>query len=213
VLEGRRAQKDAVSRAYVLKAYALMSSGDSGGAARAMRAALDARPEQLEAGAVALRGELALLRATERDELMLLAVATVAGDPARGERIASELLALDGLSDSDRSLAHRLRGLLRAFVTYDFEGAEDDLGEVLAKDPEDRWARFRLGQAWGLSGSGWIRTADQLKSAERLAQGEALVKRAIRLFDRLVEEDPGFLLARLHRGESRVRHRGADPLC
>ncbi|MHC4933391.1 MAG: tetratricopeptide repeat protein, partial [Planctomycetota bacterium] len=201
VLEGRRAQKDAVSRAYVLKAYALLSSGDSGGAARAMRAALDVRPEQLEAGAVALRGELALLRAAEKEELMLLAVATVAGDPAHGERITNDLLASDGLSESDRSLAHRLRGLLRAFVTYDFEGAEDDLNEVLARNPDDRWARFRLGQAWALSGSGWMRTADQLKSAERLAQGEALVKRAIQLFDRLIEESPDFLLARLQRGE------------
>jgi len=195
--------RDAVARACALKACALLAGGDRTGAAEAMRTALDARPEVIEAGAAPLRGEIALLREAGDPRLLLLAAAAVAGDPALGRRICDELFAATDLSPADRLLVYRLRALLRAFTTFDFAGAEDDLRQVLAADPQDRWARYRLAEAWMRSGVAWRKTGEQIGSAERTRQGTDLLDEAIGLYGELLAEDPDFHLARLARGEAR----------
>jgi tetratricopeptide (TPR) repeat protein len=95
-----------------------------------------------------------------------------------------------------------MRALLRVFVANDFEGAEADLTEVLAKRPGDRWGRYRLAQAKLRNGVGWIRTADAISSGSRRAQGVASIKAAIELLSDLVADHPDFVYARLLRGEA-----------
>jgi len=199
-LGGARPHKDAVARAYALKAYRLLAGGAEIPAKRAMRAAVDARPGLLEAGAAPLRAEVGELRGVKNDDLLLLAAAAVAGDPARAEVIAARILTASPV-DTDRILTYRLRALSRAFGSYEFGDAKDDLAKVLEHDPKDVWARFRLAQVRGREGVGWLRTAEQAHSESRREQGEALLKSAIDLLDELVAENPGFHLARLQRGE------------
>ncbi len=194
------AHRDAIAMAAMLKANAL-ARGDPAGAVLAARAALDAQPEMIHAGGGALRGEIAMLRETRNEAILMLAVAVVAGDPVRAGRLSTDLLASEP-AGKDRLLVYRLRALLEVFVTFDFRSAEDDLRQVLAVAPEDRWARFRLAEAWARSGSAWLVTADQIRSPARREEGEALLDRAIALLGELLVEDPDFHVARLQRGEA-----------
>jgi len=194
------AHRDAIAMASMLKANAL-SRTDPAAAILAARAALDVQPDLIHAGGGALRGEIAMLRETRTEAVLLLAVAVVAGDPARAGRLAADLLATEA-AGKERLLVYRLRALLQVFVTFDFRGAEDDLRQVLAVAPEDRWARYRLAEAWARSGSAWIVTADQIRSPARREEGEALLDRSIALLGELLAEDPDFHVARLQRGEA-----------
>ncbi len=194
------AHRDAIARACMLKANQL-SRTDPEGALLAARAALDVQPDLIDAGGGALRGEVAMLRETRRDPILVLAVAVVAGDSARAGRLAADLLQ-SGEEGKDRLLVYRLRALLQMFVTFDFRGAEDDLRQILAAAPQDRWARYRLAEAWARSGSAWLVTADQIRSPARREEGEALLDRAIGLLTELLAEDPDFHVARLQRGEA-----------
>jgi len=201
VLDERTAWRDAAARAYALKSYALVVAEDTRGALRAFDAALKVRPRQIEAGMAPLRGEIELLAESDNVDIRLLAIAAVAGDPAVGRR-ASDALFAGELSEKDLVLGLRMRALLRVFVTNDFEGAEADLAEVLAKRPGDRWARYRLAQASLRNGVGWIRTADAIRSSTRREQGVGSIKAAIALLSELVSEHPDFVYARLLRGEA-----------
>ncbi|MCZ6786919.1 MAG: tetratricopeptide repeat protein [Planctomycetota bacterium] len=201
VLQSRQAYQDAISRALALKAYAYWANGLDEVAAQTMREALAVRPRLVEAGAAPLRGEVDELRKTERDGLLLLAVAAVAGDAARGEEEARRLLE-EPLELSERVLTLRLRGLLRAFGSYDLEGARKDLEEALNLDRTDHWTRYRLAQILGRIGSAWLRTADQARSVERRKQGEELLRRAVEVLTELLEEDPSFHIARVERGSA-----------
>lgn len=195
--------RDAVARAYALKSHQLLGRGDEAGALRAMRAALDARPDLIEAGAAPLRGEIDELRRTHNRDLVLLAAAAVAGDAVRGEKLAGRLLEAE-LPAREHLLVYRLRALLRAFTPpYRFAEAEDDLRQVLAHDERDLWARCRLAQIWMRSGVTWVRTGQAIDSAERVRQGKDLLARAIALLSRIIEEAPDFAHARLQRGEAR----------
>jgi tetratricopeptide (TPR) repeat protein len=203
ILARRSVHRDAVARAYALKSHQLLGRGDEAGAQRAMRAALDARPDLIEAGAAPLRGEIEELRRTRRRDLVLLAAAAVAGDPARGEDLAARLLD-EKLPEREHLLVYRLRALLRAFSPpYRFPEAEDDLRQVLARDEKDLWARYRLAQIWIRSGVTWMRTGQAIDSEARVEQGRELLRRAIALLSRLIEEAPDFAHARLQRGEAR----------
>ncbi|MHC4547198.1 MAG: tetratricopeptide repeat protein [Planctomycetota bacterium] len=202
VLDRRPVYRNAVARAYALKSHRLLHEGDEEGARRALRAALDARPEVIEAGAAPLRGELDELRRARSADLLLLAAAAVAGDSAMGHRLADRLLAA-GLPEREHLLVYRLRALLRAFAPPPrFKEAEDDLRQVLARDASDLWARYRLAQVWMRSGVTWIRTGKLIDSEARRRQGEELLERAIALLTTLVAEAPEFHHARLQRGEA-----------
>ncbi|MHC4817664.1 MAG: tetratricopeptide repeat protein, partial [Planctomycetota bacterium] len=203
VLAQRAVHRDAVARAYALKSHQLLGRGDEAGAQRAMRAALDAHPDLIEAGAAPLRGEIEELRRTHDRDLTLLAAAAVAGDPVRGEALAARLLEAD-LPEREHLLVYRLRALLRAFAApYRFPEAEDDLRQVLARDEKDLWARCRLAQIWMRSGVTWVRTGEAIRSEQRVQQGRDLLERSIALLSRIIAEEPDFAHARLQRGEAR----------
>jgi len=203
ILAQRAVHRDAVARAYALKSHQLLGRGDEAGARRAMRAALDARPDLIEAGAAPLRGEIEELRRTRHGDLVLLAAAAVAGDAGLGEDLAARLLAAK-LPEAEHLLVYRLRAVLRAFTPpYRFPEAEDDLRQVLARNEKDLWARYRLAQIWMRSGVTWIRTGNAIESDERRRQGEDLLRRAIELLSRIIAEAPDFAHARLQRGEAR----------
>ncbi len=203
VLEQRSTYRDAIARAFTLKAYRLLRKKNESGAKRAFRAALDARPELVEAGAAPLRGELAFLRKAGDDDILLLATAVVAGDPALGSKWASRLLDRKP-GDERRVEILRLRALLRAFTPpHDFQGAEDDLRLVLAKRKDDLWAHYRLAQVWVRHGVGWIQTGARIKSETRAEQGRNLVLKAEKALSELLLLDPNFHYARLQRGEAR----------
>jgi tetratricopeptide (TPR) repeat protein len=203
VLDQRPVHRNADARDDALKSHQLLGRGDEEGAQRAMRAALDARPDVIEAGAAPLRGEIGELRAAGRRDLILLAAAAVAGDPALGDDLAARLLEAE-LPEREHLLVYRLRALLRAFTPpYRFAEAEDDLNQVLARDEKDLWARFRLAQVWMRSGVTWIRTGETIDSEPRRRQGRDLLERSIALLSRIIEETPDFAHARLQRGEAR----------
>jgi len=201
VLDERTAWRDAAARAYALKSYAYVVAGNASGAQRAFDAALKVRPRQIEAGMAPLRGEIEMLAKCDDPDVRLLAIAAVAGDPAVGRRAADRLFERKP-SEDVLLLALRMRALLHVFVTNDFESAEADLLEVLAKRPGDSWARYRLAQARLRNGVGWIRTADAIRSAERRAQGVAEIKNAIQLLSELLADQSDFVYARLLRGEA-----------
>ncbi|MGQ0612272.1 MAG: tetratricopeptide repeat protein [Planctomycetaceae bacterium] len=199
VLRDRPAYRDAVARAYTLKAYALLTAEAPALAAAAMGSALEAGPEQIEAGAAPLQGEIAELREVRSEACLLLAAAAVAGDLKRAEEIAARRFEQDPEAE-ERTLLLRLRALARGFGGLQLRGAEDDLNEILGRQPEDRWARFRLGQVLAREGGAWLRTGEQIDNPERVTQGRALLGRAIALFSAIVEGDGSFLMARLARG-------------
>jgi tetratricopeptide (TPR) repeat protein len=201
VLDERTRWRDAAARAYALKAHARLAAGDRVTALRAFRAALTVDPQVIEAGMAPLRGEIRMLADCANDEILLLAVAAVAGDPAAGRRAADALFAHQ-LEGDDLLLALRMRALLRTFVSRDFDGAESDLKEVLVRKPGDMWARYRLAQTRMRNGVGWMQTAEAIQSVERREQGVALLRNAIEMLGQLIEEKPDFVLARLLRGES-----------
>ncbi|MHC4939169.1 MAG: tetratricopeptide repeat protein [Planctomycetota bacterium] len=201
VLDEKTRWRDAAARAYALKAHARGAAGDRVAALRAFRAALAVDPKVIEAGMAPLRGEIGMLAESENDDIALLAIAAVAGDPAAGRRAADAIFAAEPEGE-DLVLALRIRALLRVFVTRDFEGAESDLKEVLVRKPGDLWARYRLAQARMRNGVGWLQTAEAIKSVERREQGLALLNDAVAMLTRLVEERPDFVLARLLRGET-----------
>lgn len=201
-LSRRRAGQDAVARAYSLKGYALWCRDDLPGAVAAFRAALGVHPQVIDAGAAPLSGELADLAGAASSELILLAIAAVAGDSVRGETVATALLAQDP-SQEQRNSVHRLRGMLRVFVSRDFEGAESDFQTILNVAPGDRWATLRLAQVLTSSGVGWLRTAEVARSVERREQGRRLLDRAQEVLSELIAREPGFLEARVARGEAR----------
>ncbi|MHC4959681.1 MAG: hypothetical protein ACYTGN_15050 [Planctomycetota bacterium] len=202
VLSDRPVHREAVARAYALKAHTLLTVDERKLAREAMEVALGSHPALIEAGAAPLRGEIALLIEAKDRDLLLLAAAVVAGDPKLGRAFATELLQRE-LDPADRILAYRLRGLLGAFALFDFAGAEADFQRVLERQPGDAWARYRIAQVRVKSGANWIRTAEQIKSVERRAQGIAQIESAIAALDKLIEEDPAFHYARLLRGQAK----------
>jgi tetratricopeptide (TPR) repeat protein len=165
-----------------------------------MRQALELRPSVVEFGSAPLRGEVDLLRETGEEAILPLAAAVVAGDPVRARDLSKELLDRP-LAERDRLLVHRLRALSHAFAGCDFDAAEAELRQVLAADPKDRWARYRMAEIWARSGLGWLRTGRQIGSAEREEDGRRLLARATDLLGELLLEDPDFHMARLQRGE------------
>ena len=199
VLRDRPAYRDAVARAYALKAYALLTAEARATAAAAMASALQANPQQIEAGAAPLQGEIAELREVASEACLLLAAAAVAGDLRRAEEIAARRLE-ENPDAAERILLLRLRALARGFGGLQLRGAEDDLNEILGRHPDDLWARFRLGQVLAREGGAWLRTGEQIANPERVAQGRVLLGRAIALFTALVEQDGAFLMVRLARG-------------
>jgi tetratricopeptide (TPR) repeat protein len=178
-----------------------MEAGDSVEAVRAIRAALATGPEVIEAGMAPLRGEIAMLADCDNQNILMLAVAAVAGDPRMGRRAADEVFRTPP-PDGELLLALRIRALLRTFVTRDFDRAESDLREVLVRRPGDLWARYRLAQVRMRNGVGWLQTAQAIRSAERKAQGEQLLRESIEMLGAILEEKPDFVLARLLRGEA-----------
>jgi len=190
VLAPERVRRNAIARAHALRAYGLLES-DEDAACVAMRAALDARPDLIEAGAAPLRGEIEELRAARRPGVLLLAAAVVAGDAPAAEARAVRLLEGD-LEPVDRMLIHRLRSLVRAFSARDLKGAVEDLQQVLARREDDLWARYRLAQVATLEAA--------LSGGEAR---EASLKHAIDLLTAIMAEEPSFHLARLARGEAR----------
>jgi len=202
VLERRGVHKVAVARAYALKANALMRAELPGPARVAMRSALDTGAELIEAGAAPLRGEIERLRRAADADLLLLAAACVAGDPTTGRPMAETLLNERELGADDRTIALWLRGLLRTFALYDFEGAAADFRAVLDREPKNRWARYRLAQVGIQAGATWLRTAEQLKSVKRREQGQAQIEAAIAGLTELAKEHPDFYFARLLRGQA-----------
>ena len=202
LLERRGVHKVAVARGYALKANALIRAGLAEPAKAAMRRALEAGAEVIEAGAAPLRGEIERLKRVQDADLLLLAAACVAGDPATGRPRAETLLNERELGPDDRTMAIWLRGLLRTFALYDFEGAESDFRAVLEREPESRWARYRQAQVAIKAGATWLRTAEQLKSVERREQGRSQIEAAIAGLTELVKQHPDFYFARLLRGQA-----------
>ncbi|MHC4955330.1 MAG: tetratricopeptide repeat protein [Planctomycetota bacterium] len=201
VLDEQTAWRSAAARAHALNSYVQLQAGNRVGALRAVDAAIDLRPPLIEAGMAPLRGEVEMLAKSKNEDVRLLAVAAVAGDPAMGRRIADRIFGSEP-ADSDVLLALRLRALMRVFVTHDFRGAETDLGEVLAKQPGERWVRYRLAQARLRNGVGWMRTAEQIQSVERRKEAKGMIQSSVALLTELLGDDPGFVHARLLRGEA-----------
>jgi tetratricopeptide (TPR) repeat protein len=201
VLDQTTRWRDAAARAYALKAYAYASRDDIPAALRAWKAALDLGPVAIEAGMAPLRGEIGLMLRSKQEDLHLMAIAAVAGDSKMGRLAADRLFATKPTGD-DLVLAWRIRALFRTFVTRDFEGAQDDLAEVLKVYKDDTWARYRWAQVKLRSGVGWIQTAEAIRSIARREQGEKLIRGAIAILSRLIEDHPQFVIARVLRGEA-----------
>ncbi|MEE8107120.1 MAG: tetratricopeptide repeat protein [Planctomycetota bacterium] len=199
VLRGRAAYQDAIARALTLKAHAFWTAGAIEIAARTMREALAVKPRLLEAGAAPLRGEIAALAGQKDDALIRLAIAAVVGDVALGEAEAKAILAGD-VALEQRALTLQLRGLLRAHASFDLVGAQKDLEEAIGLDPKNPWTRYRKAQVLGRMGSAWLRTAHQIRSVKRRAEGEALLHRSKDILTQLLEENPEFHIARVERG-------------
>ncbi len=203
-LESRSVYRDAIARAYALKAYRHLVADEVEKARQAMQAALAARPALIDAGAAPLRGEIARLAdsVTREPELLLLAVAALAGDPEQGERWAKRMSGRE-MRATDRALLLHLLGLVRGFTPpFRFAEAEEALRGALDLLPRDRWARYRLAQIWVRAGVDWSRVGLQVGSDQRQEQGKAYLKRAVKLLTELVNEDPDFHLARMQRGEA-----------
>jgi tetratricopeptide (TPR) repeat protein len=210
-LSDRQAYRDAVGRAHALDAYARLARGDRAGAAAAMRAAAESGAGGIDAGAAPLLGELEALRRAGSAPCLLLAAAAVAGDAPLAERLALEVIEGEA-PEEERTLALRLRALARAFAALDFEGAQADLQEILARDPRDRWARFRLGQILARSGAAWKKVGEEAGSEDRRAEGRALLLRATAIFSQLLDEDPSFHVARVARGAAHFALGSPDDL-
>jgi tetratricopeptide (TPR) repeat protein len=190
-----RSGGDAVARALVLRAAALLRDGDEARALAAMREALEAGPAVLEAGAAPLRGEIEEVRRAGEPRLLLVAAAAVAGDAPLATRIITELIDA-GLAPDDDRLLLRLRALVRAFCSHDLAGAEDDLRQLVKPEAPDPWARYRLAQVLTRRGLTDLQ-------AGRRAEGEARLGEAEAILSAMIGELPGFHLARLARGEAR----------
>ncbi len=196
--QGDAPRRDAVARALVLKAAALLRAGDQAGAGAAMHEALAERPLRIEAGAAPLEGELAALREARDPRLLLLAAAAVGGDADLAARLDDDLSG-GSLAAGDRRLRQRLHALVRAYAAGDLAGAEDDLRGLLADDGKDTWARHRLAQVLTRRGLEDLGGGD-----ERRRQGEARIDEAIAILSAMIDEVPDFVPARLARGEARL---------
>jgi len=203
-LESRSVYRDAIARAYALEAYRHLVAERLEEARATMRSALAARPSLIDAGAAPLRGEIERLReSAEREpDLLLLAVAAVAGDPEQGDLWAGRMTGRE-MRPADRALLLHLRALVRGFTPpFRFDQAKEDLRSALDLLPGDRWARYRLAQIQVRAGVDWNRVARQVGSEQRAREAKAHLERAVEQLSKLLEEDPDFHLARLQRGEA-----------